>query len=138
MLKDLQNKAIRDSKKARLVWKNWYILKKKCTEQLSDTNGVKNHRKWNTKVSNFLNSNLDVVQQRKLHFERKHLQEPAQKNKNHLWKDETNMNLNDCKRKVWKREGIVHDQKNTTSYIRYDGDNVMQQVTSFQHLIYDI
>uniref|UniRef100_A0AAQ4PUA3 Transposase Tc1-like domain-containing protein n=1 Tax=Gasterosteus aculeatus aculeatus TaxID=481459 RepID=A0AAQ4PUA3_GASAC len=61
----------------------------------------------------------------RLEFTKKHLKEPVRFWKNILWTDETKINQNDGKRRVWRSKGTAHDPKHTTSSVKHGGGTVV-------------
>ena len=79
---------------------------------------------------------LVILKNRKirLEFAKQHIKKPLQFRNNILWTDETKINLyqNDVKRRVWRRKGIAHDPKHTTSSVKHGGGSVMVWAKCFR------
>ncbi len=63
----------------------------------------------------------------RLEFAKRHLKKPSQFWNNILWQMRPRSTLyqSDGKRRVWRRKGIAHDPKHTTSSVKHGGGSVM-------------
>ena len=55
-----------------------------------------------------------------------------------LWTDKTKINLyqNDGRRKVWRRLGMAHDLKHTTSSVKHGGDSIIALACILQWVVF--